>query len=90
MSALVKSRHFAAPSLCPLYPRKRTLINARRMSAKGQKRTFNENPVPKCSAILRLETIGGSMRAEGATAFARWPFWLNCRFERVDVRQFSN
>jgi hypothetical protein len=28
------------------------------------KRTFNENPVPKCSAILRLETIGASMRAE--------------------------
>ena len=25
-----------------------------------------------------------------ATAFARWPFSLNCRIDRVDLRQFSD
>jgi hypothetical protein len=39
MSALVKSRHFAVQSPCPLYPRKRTCAVQLRMSALGHKRT---------------------------------------------------
>ena len=35
----VTSRHFDKPAQCPLYPRKRTFGAARKMSAKGHKRT---------------------------------------------------
>jgi hypothetical protein len=37
------------------------------MSAKGQKRTFNENPVSKCSAILAsFSAILASSRNDGS------------------------
>ena len=51
------------------------------MSAKCQNRTFNENPVSTCSAILASSRtmVRAHAGCKKGHRLARWPFSLNCR-----------
>ena len=45
--------HFTRQTLCPLYPRKRTLDAVFRMSAKGQKQTSSPDLIPLLSRLAQ-------------------------------------